>query len=365
MDPAHAQEFLLRRHRRPGDVFNNVMARDGLVVALGVTSALDALAARRAKEDLEEDGASCSYQAIYAGGWSFAASRGYPDMGFLDRRIMADHATNVVRAAFPMPVMADAETGYGDPKAVWQTVRDYHHAGVAVLHLEDQDDNRACGHAGGRSIVAGEVMDAKLRSMRLELQALDSSMLLLARTDAVGAANGDSGDSRPEVAIERGKRYMDAEVGGVRAIDMLWAEFKTPNPDVIAAWVHAMRQHDSSLPLAINYSPNKEWLAWYEENRPRELPPSYTDLHELGYSFIFHTIPCARMVMEAVYQGARDFGQHGAQALHDMQRRQRGTWAGKPQAAVEMAQWQDYGVVVGGEAAAERLARSGGFGGKR
>lgn len=365
MDPDQAREFLKRRHDRPGDRFKEIMRREGLVVALGVTSALDALAARRAKTDLEDGDEICTYQAIYAGGWSKAASRGYPDMGFLTRQIMADHATNVVRAAFPMPVMADAETGYGDPKAVWQTVRDYHHAGVAVLHLEDQDDNRACGHAGGRSIVVGEVMDAKLRSMRLELQVLDSSMLLLARTDAVGAENGDSGDSHPTVAIDRGKRYMDAEVGGVRAIDMLWAEFKTPNPDVIAAWVHAMHQHDSSLPLAINYSPNKEWSAWYEENRPGELPPSYTDLHELGYSFIFHTIPCARMVMEAVYTGARDFGQHGAQALHDMQSRQRGTWAGKSQAAVGMDQWQKYGLLVGGDKAAERLARSGGFGGHR
>lgn len=365
MNPDQAREFLNRRHQRPGDVFKDIMRRDGLVVALGVTSALDALAARQAKADLEAKGGGCTFQSIYAGGWSKAASLGYPDMGFLTRQVMADHATNVVRAAFPMPVMADAETGYGDPKAVWQTVRDYHHAGVAVLHLEDQDDNRACGHAGGRAIVPESTMAAKLRSMRLELQALDSSMLLLARTDAVGAENGDSGDARPTVAIERGKCYMDAEVDGVRCIDMLWAEFKTPNPDVINAWVHAMRQHDSSLPLAINYSPNKEWAQWYQDFRPGELPPSYADLREVGYSFIFHTIPCARMVMEAVYDGARDFGQHGAQALHLMQRRQRGTWAGKPQSAVGMGQWQEYGVLVGGDEAAERLARSGGFGGHR
>lgn len=364
MQKDEVQNFLKRCHERPGDVFKELMSRDGLVVALGVSSALDTLAARAAKEDLEQGGASCTFQAIYGGGWSKAASRGYPDMGFLTRQVMTDHLTNVVRAAFPMPVMGDAETGYGDPKAVWQTARDYHHAGVAVLHLEDQDDNRACGHAGGRSVVPAEVMEAKLRSMRLELLALDSSMLLLARTDAVGAENGDSGDAHPAVAIERGKRYMDAEVAGVRCADMVWAEFKTPNPEVICAWVKAMRQHDPQMPLAINYSPNKEWARWYQEHRPGEQPPSYSNLHELGYSFIFHTIPCARMVMEAVYQGARDFGRNGAQALHDLQRRQHGTWAGKPQAAVGMDRWQDYGILVGGESAAQRLARSGGFGGQ-
>lgn len=362
MNQDEAVGFLKRRHDRPGDVFKEIMRRDGLVVGLGVSSALEALAAREAKEGLEEGGGTCTFQTIYAGGWSMAASRGYPDMGFLTRQVMADHLTNVVRAAFPMPVMGDAETGYGDPKAVWQTVRDYHNAGVAVLHLEDQDDNRACGHSGGRSIVPAEVMVAKLRSMRLGLQALDSSMLLLARTDAVGAANGDTGDT-PTVAIERGKCYMNAEINGVRCADMVWAEFKTPNPDVIAAWVHAMRQHDSKMPLAINFSPNKKWAEWYRANRPGELPPSYADLRELGYSFIFHTITGARMVMEAVYSGAMDFGLHGAQALHDMQDRQRGTWAGEPQAVVGLDKWQDYGVLVEGKSAADRLARSGGFGG--
>lgn len=357
MDKNSALQHLNRRLDRPGDAFMDIIARQGFVVAMGVTSALDARLALMAKADIEAAGGICSYSAIYAGGWSFACSRGYPDMGFLDRRIMADHMANVVQAAYPLPVVGDAETGYGDFKAITLTVRAYAEAGLAVAHLEDQDEDRACGHAAGRMIVSVATMLAKLRSWRLASIALDTSMRLLARTDAVGAANGGLAE-----AIERGKRYMDVEIDGHRCADLLWAEFPTPDPEVIAAWVHAMRQHDRSMPLAINASPNKDWPAWYRQNRPGEQPPSYEQLHELGYGYIFHTITTARMIMEAVYSGVREFGTHGAQALYDMQDRQRGEPCGRPQAIAGMPEWQHYGSYVGGAEAVARLTGSEGFG---
>lgn len=357
MDHQTASQFLNRRLARPGDDFMDIIARKGFVVAMGVTSPLDARLALMAKAAIEAAGDTCTFDAIYAGGWSFAASRGYPDMAFLDRRIMADHMDNVVRAAHPLPVVGDAETGYGDSKAITLTVRAYAQAGLAVAHLEDQDEDRVCGHGAGRMIVPASTMLAKLRSWKMASLAMGTSMRLLARTDAVGAVNG----GLPE-AIERGKRYMDVEIDGHRCADLLWAEFATPDPEVIAAWVHAMRQHDRLMPLAINASPNKDWPKWYADNRSSEQPPSYEQLHELGYSYIFHTIPAARMIMEAVYGGMMEFGTSGAQALYDLQDRQRGKPYGRPQAIAGMADWQQYGVYVGGEAAEARLAGSEGFG---
>lgn len=357
MDRNAVLKHLRRWSARPGDDFMELIAHKGFVVAMGVTSALDARLALMAKAEIEAAGGTCTYDVIYAGGWSFACSRGYPDMGFLDRRIMADHMTNVVRAAHPLPVVGDAETGYGDPKAIILTVQAYAQAGLAVAHLEDQDDDRACGHAAGRMIVPASTMEAKLRSWKLTAVAMGTSMRLLARTDAVGAVNGGLAE-----AIERGKRYMDTEIDGHRCADLLWAEFATPDPAVIATWVHAMRQHDRSMPLAINLSPNKDWRQWYADNRPGEEPPSYVQLHELGYAYLFHTIPAARMIMEAVYGGMMEFGNSGAQALYDMQDRQRGKPFGRPQAIAGMSDWQQYGVYVGGEAAEARLAGSEGFG---
>lgn len=357
MDHDSAVQHLRRRLDRPGDAFMDIIARKGFVVAMGVTSALDARLALMAKADIEAAGGTCAYDAIYAGGWSFSCSRGFPDMGFLDRRIMADHMTNVVRAAHPLPVMGDAETGYGDPKAITLTVEAYVQAGLAVAHLEDQDDDRACGHAAGRAVVPVSTMLAKLRSWKTASLAMGTSMRLLARTDAVGAVNGGL-----EEAVKRGKQYMDVEIDGRRCADLLWAEFATPDPEVIAAWVHAMRQHDRSMPLAINASPNKDWSDWYRKNRPSEQPPTYAQLHELGYSFIFHTLPAARMIMEAVYSGMTEFGQNGAQALYDLQDRQRGQPFGHPQAIAGMPEWQDYGVYVGGDEAKARLQGSDGFG---
>lgn len=357
MDDNAAVQHLRRRLDRPGDDFMDAITRKGFVVAMGVTSALDARLALMVKEAIEAAGGTCTYDAIYAGGWSFSCSRGFPDMGFLDRRVMADHMDNVVRAAFPLPVMGDAETGYGDAKAITLTVRAYAQAGLAVAHLEDQDDDRACGHAAGRMIVPASTMLAKLRSWKLTSLALGTTMRLLARTDAVGAANGGLAE-----AIERGKRYMDVEIDGQRCADLLWAEFATPDPEAIAAWVHAMRSHDHTMPLAINASPNKDWPDWYRKNRPSEQPPTYVQLHELGYSFIFHTLPAARMIMEAVFGGMMEFGEHGAQALYDLQDRQRGKPFGHPQAIAGMPEWQDYGVCVGGDEAKARLESSAGFG---
>ena len=359
MSHEEALRFLNPKYEQKpaGDVFMDIIAKKGFVVAIGVSSALDACLARMVKENIEASGGTSEYDAIYAGGWSFSCSRGYPDMGFLNRQIMADHMENVVRTARSMPVIGDAETGYGDPKALTLTVKAYAKTGLAVAHLEDQDEDRACGHGAGRTIVSSETMVAKLKSWRLALIAIGSHMRLLARTDAIGSTNGGL-----KTAIERGKRYMDAEIDGHRCADLLWAEFATPDRDVIKTWVDAMRRHDSKMPLAINYSPNKDWPEWYRKNYPCEEPPSYRDLHKIGYSYIFHTIAASRMIMEAVYRGMMEFGMNGATALHVLQDQQRGMVYGRPQAIAGMTDWQNYAIHVGGEEAEQRLAQSAGFG---
>ena len=86
------------------------------------------------------------FEAIYMTGFGATASRiGTPDIGLLTQTEMTEHARNMVRAT-SIPVIADADTGYGGPSNIHRTVREYLQAGVAAIHLEDQIAPKRCGH---------------------------------------------------------------------------------------------------------------------------------------------------------------------------------------------------------------------------
>jgi 2,3-dimethylmalate lyase len=141
------------------------------------------------------------FEAIYMTGAGTTAVRlGMPDVGLLTMDEMADNAQRIAEAS-QLPLVADADTGYGGPVNVQRTVRAYERAGAAGIHLEDQQWPKRCGHLAGKSVIPTEEMVAKLRA-GLDARH-DKDFVIIARSDAL-AVEGF------ERTLERCKRYEEA-----------------------------------------------------------------------------------------------------------------------------------------------------------
>jgi methylisocitrate lyase len=141
------------------------------------------------------------FKAVYMTGSGAAMDLlGLPDLGFLTMSEMLAHARNIVQAT-SLPVIADADTGYGNTLNVMRTVREYEGAGVAGLHIEDQVAPKRCGHFSGKEVISREEMIGKIKA------ALDSrrdqNLVVIARTDARAVLG-------LQEAIERGVAYAEA-----------------------------------------------------------------------------------------------------------------------------------------------------------
>ncbi|MDF1793049.1 MAG: isocitrate lyase/PEP mutase family protein [Thalassobaculaceae bacterium] len=143
------------------------------------------------------------FPAIYMTGFGATASRlGTPDIGLLTQTEMTEHARNMTRAV-TIPIIADADTGYGGPSNIHRTVREYVQAGVAAIHLEDQMAPKRCGQLAGIRLIDAEENARRLASAVAARG--DDDMLVIGRTDAIGALG-------PDEAIRRAALYRDAGV---------------------------------------------------------------------------------------------------------------------------------------------------------
>lgn len=352
------KKLFKRRHKRPGDLFASKLGAGERMVAPGVYDAIGACIARMVSDAHVAQGKPRPFQAVYFGGWSVSAMLWHrPDMGFHDRSMMTLIAKYAVAEAFPLPVIADAETGFGPTITIGEMVREYHDIGVGLAHLEDQDPGtRRCGNMGGKQCIPVEEMEDKIRAWLTVSEMMGTSMQLMARTDALTASNGGLED-----AIERGKRYMDVEYKGRRPL-VLWAD-AMQDPAVIERWVAEMRKHDPKMILGINYSPNKDWTDGYRAKFRRE-PPTYQDLYDNGNGFqlIWHTILQARAAMEAAWNTFDEMAEKGAEALWNLHDRQRTHPVGDSQGMSNAPIWQAFERFIGGDAAKERYERSAGYG---
>jgi 2-methylisocitrate lyase-like PEP mutase family enzyme len=141
------------------------------------------------------------FEAIYMTGAGTTAVRlGMPDVGLLTMNEMVDNARAIADAS-QLPLIADADTGYGGPINVQRTVRAYERAGVAAIHIEDQQWPKRCGHLAGKSLIPVEEMQAKIRA-GLDAR-FDRDFVLIARSDALAVEGFDR-------AMERCHRYEEA-----------------------------------------------------------------------------------------------------------------------------------------------------------
>ncbi|MGH7277680.1 MAG: isocitrate lyase/phosphoenolpyruvate mutase family protein, partial [Candidatus Rokuibacteriota bacterium] len=144
---------------------------------------------------------AAGFPAVYMTGAGTAASHlGMPDLGLATLTEMANHARHLA-TAISVPLIADADTGYGNALNVVRTVREYERAGAAALHLEDQVAPKKCGHIAGKQVIAAREFAEKIRAAAEHRS--DPDFVIIARTDARAVTSLDD-------AIERGNLYREA-----------------------------------------------------------------------------------------------------------------------------------------------------------
>jgi len=167
-----------------------LLQKDGMVVAPG---AYDGITARL----IEQAG----FTAIYMTGAGTAATLGYPDLGLVTMSEMVANAGRIV-AAVEVPVIADADTGYGNELNVFRTVQEFESRGVAGIHIEDQIFPKRCGHLEGKEIIPREDYLAKIRAAIAARR--DRDFAIIARTDARAVAGFDEAIARANAALAAG-----------------------------------------------------------------------------------------------------------------------------------------------------------------
>ncbi len=146
------------------------------------------------------------FPGVYVSGAGLSnAVYGLPDVGLVTLTEAAEHA-RAICGAVGVPVLADADTGYGEGYNVARAVGLLEQAGLAGIHLEDQVLPKKCGHLEGKKLISAETMEEKLRAAQAARR--DASFMIFARTDARGVEGFDE-------AVERARRYADAGVDGL------------------------------------------------------------------------------------------------------------------------------------------------------
>jgi isocitrate lyase len=234
-------------------------------------------------------------KSIYLSGYSMALANGWPDMGFLTQTEVARIGA-LVASAVEIPVIADADDGYGNALSTIRTVQEYVRSGVAGIHIEDQVFPKRCGHIAGKTIVSEAQAVGKYRAAVETRDRLNPDFVIIARTDAYGAVGGSLDE-----AIRRGRAYADA------GADLVWPELSSPDREPAVAFAKAMRESHPSTPLAFNYSSS---FKWHKDPNPF----TFAELGELGYKFIFITLFAAHAGMYAVWNAMEELVKDQEQA---------------------------------------------------
>ena len=213
--------------------------------------AYDALSARLVER--------AGFPAVYMTGFGASASLlGRPDVGLLSFDEMAGQARRLAQAV-SVPLIADADDGYGNPLNVMRTVREYAAAGVAALHIEDQVAPKRCGHMEGKDVIDAAEMVEKVRAA-VEARG-DGELLIIARTDARAVEGLDA-------ALERARRYREA------GADALFVEAPETGEEI-----EAVAAAFPDVPLVFN---------WVDGGKTPQLP--LERIRELGFALVIYPV---------------------------------------------------------------------------
>lgn len=258
---------------------------------LQAPGAPDALTARLVQQ--------AGFPAVYMTGFGATATRlGQPDLGLLSQTEMTTHARDMTRAV-SIPVIADADTGYGGPANIVRTVEEYLQAGVAAIHLEDQQLPKRCGQLAGVRVISAE---ENVRRLRCALTARgNGEMLIIARTDALPGAGAAE-------AIRRAKLYQDT------GVDLVFVDGIKTIADVEAV------AKAVSGPKVVSIVDGNETTAL-----------TTRDLEDMGFQLAFYALSTLFSAVKAI-----------SDTLAVLKR------DGTPRArAADMVSYQDYSAIVG------------------
>ncbi|MCY0861954.1 MAG: oxaloacetate decarboxylase [Metallosphaera prunae] len=219
------------------------------------------------------------FEVVYMTGFGTSAGLlGYPDVGLLTMSEMVDNARRIVDAV-NIPVIADADTGYGNPINVIRTVQEYERAGVAGIHIEDQVFPKKCGHISGKEVIPADDMVQKIGAAK-DVKSPD--FLLIARTDAIAVEGLDS-------ALERAREYYRA------GADMIFVEA----PENLEQ-LETIARELKGIPLLFN---------WAEGGRTP--PVSLDTLRRFGFKLVIFpvsTLLSATLAIKSVLEQIRKDG---------------------------------------------------------
>jgi methylisocitrate lyase len=208
------------------------------------------------------------FEAIYLSGAAFSAGvLALPDVGLFTLTELVQQV-DYLTSRVAIPVIVDADTGFGDTVNVERTIADLEKAGAAAIQLEDQVLPKRCGHLSGKSLVATDAMCAKLRAAAAARA--DEDTIIIARTDARAVDGFDA-------AVERAKQYIDA------GADWIFPEALT-NRDEFQAFADAV-----DVPLMANMT---------EFGKSPLL--DFADLASIGYRVVIYPVTLLRIAMKAV-----------------------------------------------------------------
>jgi methylisocitrate lyase len=239
---------------------------DGPLAIPGVFSPLAARMAERA-----------GFRAVYLSGGALSAGNGVPDIGLLSvtEFIQAAHLT---AQATSLPLLSDADTGFGESLNVERTIRLFEASGVAGVHLEDQHMPKRCGHLSGKSLVDAGTMTAKIRAAVAARR--DPHFVIMARTDARGVTGFDD-------AVRRAKLYLEA------GADAIFPE-ALETADEFAEFAREVRAPLLANMTEFGKSPNLDVAA----------------LGAMGYAMVLFPLTAFRVAMKAAEEAFRIL--HGA-----------------------------------------------------
>lgn len=220
------------------------------------------------------------FRAVYLSGGALSAGNGVPDIGLLTLTEFVQ-AAQLTAAATTLPLVCDADTGFGESLNVERTVQLFEQAGVAGIHLEDQQIPKRCGHLSGKSLVEPEVMAAKIRAATAARR--DPDFVIIARTDARGVNGFDD-------AVKRARLYLEAGADAIFTEALETAEeFGRFAREVPAVLLANMTEFGKSPSLDVD------------------------ELGKLGYRLILFPLTAFRVAMKAAEDTLKELFQIGHQ----------------------------------------------------
>ncbi|MEO0512504.1 MAG: isocitrate lyase/phosphoenolpyruvate mutase family protein [Planctomycetota bacterium] len=237
--------------------------------------------------------ANAGFNACYVSGGAASAAAGVPDVGLLTLDRFAQTVREVADAS-DLPVIADADTGFGEEEMVRRTVIEYARNGAAALHLEDQVFPKRCGHLDGKSLIPTDQMQSKVAfAAEAAKHSADPDFIVCARTDAKSVEGFDH-------AVNRAAAYLDA------GAHMIFPEGLTSETE-FGLFAERLRDHNPAALLLANMT---------EFGKTPHIPVAR--FGELGYHLVIYPVSTLRVAMHAVEAFLSDLHDHGsAEAWQD------------------------------------------------